>query len=717
LTISTASREVRLIDLVIRNNAGTSNPGGLSVSNAKVAIVNCTFLENTTASAQAQQIVLTSGTVTITNTVVYGASSGTMLYKPSSGLTLTTTYDLVKGMTLTGTGNLAGTTDPLLRSDGRLLPGSPLRAAGGATGQSALDIDLEARPGTPDIGADQFVDSDSDSLADSWEAAEAGSLSTLTGLTQDPDSDGLSNQNEYLRLTRPTAADTDGDGLSDGQEVNTQGTDPLSADTDGDAMPDGWEVTSNLNPLIANGLDDADGDRYPNVFEYARSTNPQSASSTPTPDLIVDPALGGASSTDNIYTTCDTAFSVSTPAAGGYQIVEIRPAVYIGPGNTGISVRVTSNLTRLAIGSAGAARTVIDGRGYDAGWSVGAGTAVLASLTIRRTTGALKLLSSSGRLRLVDALILENSTPDSTAGAIEATSMNSLHVMGSSLLNNTSKFGAAQQVRLVNGSAAFANSVVWGASPNAAFYKAAGVNLSASYSLVKGMTLGGTGNLPGTVDPLLRLDARVLSSSPLRAAGGLVATSLQDIDLEARPNPPDIGADQWRDADSDGLPDGWELLYSTSLATLSGGDADADGLADLAEYAWFDGKLGANPLNPDTDGDQVRDGDEVLFGTSPLVCDSDDLGGDANHDGVIDALGIQLGYLTNNGDDDGDSITNANELLLGTDPLRPDTDGDGVADNLDAFPNDPLRSALGSDISDTTAPVITLSLPSSAVLQ
>jgi hypothetical protein len=247
-------------------------------------------------------------------------------------------------------------------------------------------------------------------------------------------------------------------------------------------------------------------------------------------------------------------------------------------------------------------------------------------LTIRRTTGALKLLSSSGRLRLVDALILENSTPDSTAGAIEATSMNSLHVMGSSLLNNTSKFGAAQQVRLVNGSAAFANSVVWGASPNAAFYKAAGVNLSANYSLVKGMTLGGTGNLPGTVDPLLRLDARVLSSSPLRAAGGLVATSLQDIDLEARPNPPDIGADQWRVADSDGLPDGWELLYSTSLATLSGGDADADGLADLAEYAWFDGKLGANPLNPDTDGDQVRDGDEVLFGTSPLVCDSDDLG-------------------------------------------------------------------------------------------
>jgi HSP20 family protein len=37
-------------------------------------------------------------------------------------------------------------------------------------------------------------------------------------------------------------ADTDGDGLSDGDEVNTYTTDPILADTDGDGLTDDVEV-------------------------------------------------------------------------------------------------------------------------------------------------------------------------------------------------------------------------------------------------------------------------------------------------------------------------------------------------------------------------------------------------------------------------------------------------------------------------------------------
>jgi len=43
-------------------------------------------------------------------------------------------------------------------------------------------------------------------------------------------------------LTDPLVADSDGDGLSDGDEVNTHSTDPLVADTDGDGRSDGDEV-------------------------------------------------------------------------------------------------------------------------------------------------------------------------------------------------------------------------------------------------------------------------------------------------------------------------------------------------------------------------------------------------------------------------------------------------------------------------------------------
>jgi len=43
--------------------------------------------------------------------------------------------------------------------------------------------------------------------------------------------------------------DTDGDGLSDSEEVDIHGTNPLVADTDGDGLNDGDEVEYGTNPL------------------------------------------------------------------------------------------------------------------------------------------------------------------------------------------------------------------------------------------------------------------------------------------------------------------------------------------------------------------------------------------------------------------------------------------------------------------------------------
>jgi hypothetical protein len=51
------------------------------------------------------------------------------------------------------------------------------------------------------------------------------------------------------------AADTDGDGLLDGEEI-AAGTDPYAWDTDGDTLPDGPEVAYGLDPLST----DTDGD-------------------------------------------------------------------------------------------------------------------------------------------------------------------------------------------------------------------------------------------------------------------------------------------------------------------------------------------------------------------------------------------------------------------------------------------------------------------------
>lgn len=79
-------------------------------------------------------------------------------------------------------------------------------------------------------------------------------------------------------------------------------------------------------------------------------------------------------------------------------------------------------------------------------------------------------------------------------------------------------------------------------------------------------------------------------------------------------------------------------------------DFDGDGLSNADEESW-----GADPYNPDTDGDGILDGEEVRQGYSPtLAFNPDDL--------------------------DNDGLSNDNESIWQTDPSNPDTDEDGTPD-------------------------------------
>ena len=699
------SREVRVVDVVARDNAAPgSQAAGVYVDTlAQLHVVGSTFLNNTGVTTT-NQLYVGSGTATLVNTVVSGQGSGPMVGKALSA-TLTTNHCLVVGQTLTGTGNLAGSTDPKLRSDGRLRWDSPLRGAGGNVAQSRVDMDGEPRPSSaPDIGADQFVDSDADDLADMWELEHAGDLTTLTSRVQDADGDGLSNEDEYVQDTHPTVADTDGDGLSDGDELNVHGTNPLKTDTDGDDMPDGWEVTHGLAPLVADGFEDADGDRYPNVFEYAGATSPVDANSKPTPTFVVDGAGGGT------HTTVSAAIAAANVQNGAYQIIGIAPGVYTGAANLGSVGFASTKPKFLVIGLQGAEKTIIDGGGTATGWAV-YNAAVIASLTLRKTTRALLVSAATHEVRLVDLLVRDNAIASAYPSGVHVQSVARLHVVGSTFLNNTG-FATAHQIYVASGAATLVNTVVWGEAPGPMVGKATGATLTTNHCLVAGQMLTGTGNLDGALDPGFRSDGRLRTDSPLRGAGGTVAQSRVDMDGELRPmSAPDIGVDQFNDADEDGLPDGWEVARFGNTTSISGGDdEDGDGLSNVEEY-----DLETDLFNPDTDGDGVIDGLEVAHGLNPHVIDSDDLGMDLNGDGVLDSIGVQLGYAPHHFDSDGDGISNEEEALMCTNGLRADTDGDGVPDDVDAFPQDPLMSVLPSNEEDVTAPVITLTAPWYAV--
>jgi len=114
-------------------------------------------------------------------------------------------------------------------------------------------------------------------------------------------------------------------------------------------------------------------------------------------------------------------------------------------------------------------------------------------------------------------------------------------------------------------------------------------------------------------------------------------------------------------------------------------DDDGDGFSDTDEAI-----AGSDPLDPDTDNDGLLDGDDPY----PLLTDGD---GDGFDDGVDNCPAIandQSDYDTDGEGDlcdtdiDGDSISNADELLAGTDPENHDTDGDGHWDHRDDFPLD-----------------------------
>ncbi len=91
-----------------------------------------------------------------------------------------------------------------------------------------------------------FTDTDGDLLSDSWELANFGTLARNG--TGDFDGDGLIDSEEFLLGADPNSVDSDGDGISDGDEVNINGTDPLNIDTDGDGFTDGMEADDGTDP-------------------------------------------------------------------------------------------------------------------------------------------------------------------------------------------------------------------------------------------------------------------------------------------------------------------------------------------------------------------------------------------------------------------------------------------------------------------------------------
>jgi hypothetical protein len=123
------------------------------------------------------------------------------------------------------------------------------------------------------------------------------------------------------------------------------------------------------------------------------------------------------------------------------------------------------------------------------------------------------------------------------------------------------------------------------------------------------------------------------------------------------------------------------VIYTPAAPAQGDLDSDEDGVSDAQEAS-----LGTDPANADTDQDGLFDGAEVTAGTDPTLSDSDGDGfGDnaevTNGTDPNDAASVPPGEATV--DTDSDTLTDAREAELGTNPQLADSDGDSLADSAE----------------------------------
>lgn len=129
--------------------------------------------------------------------------------------------------------------------------------AGSSTAEVPANLDASLEGDTTSSDTEFFDDLDTtdadsvdtiDTTADINVPVSTDESDILFGEPVDTDADGLDDEREADLGTDESHWDTDGDELSDGDEVIIWKTDPLNPDSDGDGFKDGAEIKNGYSP-------------------------------------------------------------------------------------------------------------------------------------------------------------------------------------------------------------------------------------------------------------------------------------------------------------------------------------------------------------------------------------------------------------------------------------------------------------------------------------
>lgn len=495
-----------------------------------------------------------------------------------------------------------------------------------------------------------FVDSDNDTMDDRYEMRQFGDLDEVAG--GNPDGDGLTNAEEEAAGTCANVADTDGDGVVDGDEVNRidpqtsnpAPTDPLNNDTDGDGILDGAETDTGVNNGVADrGTDptkaDTDGDGFNDSREINEGSSPFDPNSVPpTPAVIVLDATALPEGDLPVWTNTGSLpgdFTSSEPdvfaprviTVDGHRGVEMFSDYYVGPdapaamaGNSSRAVAawvhnefISPEETVFAWGRRGgpdATNMSFNHGTHDAFGAVGQwGNGSDIGWDSVQTDGDDQVGGDDQEVPGAWTHIAYSYDGNTNTGSVYT----------NGILTRSDAVGPLNTHSVSDdASGNFPLAFLVGAQNDAAGLPTAGAGFNAD------MTIG-----------LIEVWDQALPTAVIETRFSERALSYGLIPIRDT------------DSDGDGLGDGWETVHFDNLNQNASGNPDNDNLDNLGEFnnntdpndsdsddddvddgdevkRTVDGNPApTDPLSPDTDGDRLTDGEERDFGSNPLLANSD----------------------------------------------------------------------------------------------
>ena len=489
-------------------------------------------------------------------------------------------------------------------------------------------------------------DADMDGMSDQFEVKYGLNKNDASDAELDKDEDGLSNFEESIHNSDPTKSDTDGDGLTDYNEVKEHGTLPYLVDSDEDGLNDIDEIKSDPPTDPMAGDSDKDGRSDYEEIKGEIKTNPIK------PDTDGDGYSDGEEIAQDADPNDPTDFPGSLP-----------PIVHLDASTLdledGDSVSEWGGLLPNEDGEAF----------YQAEATPNGGPAV--DLDMWTHFGEVTLEASSAGDFIV-AVVLE---PNDLAGIyhnlIEDDDSNRpmIWIDNRDPQSYEANLGGAT-LPLTNSGEGEWDILIFDSRRGKIYFNSATPNFEAPavrWSPESGsekfdlFNRDGGASYEGFV-----AEFRVYNNAMAFGA------DFEGLFMELR--------SKWiiNDRDKDGMSDEFEDEHGLSKNNPSDAslDKDSDGLDNLQESI-----LGLNPTSTDSDEDGLSDGDEfALYKTNPALEDTDE-------DGISDGDELNGDPATNplNADTDSDGLEDGEEINgdPATNPTLADSDNDGVIDILE----------------------------------